>query len=119
MNAEHLEFDSDIFDLVTARMCFHHIAHQEKAINETVRILKQRGKFVISEGIPPLGVRKFYTKMFKIKEKRRTYTIDDLVELLESGELKNINIEIHKMPSVSINKWLDNSGLEKIKCKIK
>jgi SAM-dependent methyltransferase len=117
MNAEHLEFSSDRFDLVTARMCFHHIAHQDKAIRECVRILKTGGKFVISEGVPPPGVRKFYTEMFKLKEKRRTYTIDDLVELLEHGGLENITIGIHKMPSVSINNWLDNSGLGDVKCK--
>lgn len=117
MNAEKLEFSPGIFDIVTARMCFHHIAHQDKAINECVRILKPGRKFVISEGIPPPGTRKFYTEMFKLKEKRRTYTIDDLVELLEHGELKNITIEIHKMPSVSINNWLVNSGKNQSTCK--
>jgi len=111
MNAEHLEFASYTYDLVTARMCFHHIAHQDKAIKECVRILKTNGKFVISEGMPPAGTRKFYTEMFKLKEKRRTYTIDDLAELLEQGGLKNIYLGIHKMPSVSIKNWLDNSGL--------
>jgi ubiquinone/menaquinone biosynthesis C-methylase UbiE len=117
MNAEKLEFSPGIFDIVTARMCFHHIAHQDKAINECVRILKSGRKFVISEGIPPPGTRKFYTEMFKLKEKRRTYTIDDLVELLEHGGLKNITIEIHKMPNVSINNWLVNSGKDKSICK--
>lgn len=117
MNAEKLEFRSNQFDIVTARMCFHHIAHQDKATNECVRILKPGKKFVISEGIPPPGTRKFYTEMFKLKEKRRTYTIDDLVELLEHGGLKNIAIEIHKMPNVSINNWLANSGKNKDTCK--
>lgn len=117
MNAEKLEFSPGIFDIVTARMCFHHIAHQDKAINECVRILKPGRKFVTSEGIPPPGTRKFYTEMFKLKEKRRTYTIDDLVELLEHGGLKNITIEIHKMPNVSINNWLVNSGKDESTCK--
>jgi SAM-dependent methyltransferase len=117
MNAEKIDFDSEIFDCVTARMCFHHIAHQEKAIRECIRILKTGGKFVISEGIPPPGVRKFYTEMFKLKEKRRTYTIDDLVELLEDGGLNSVNIEIHRMPGVSTNNWLDNSGKDKTTCK--
>ena len=40
MNAEKLEFSSNQFDIVTARMCFHHIAHHDKAINECVRVLK-------------------------------------------------------------------------------
>lgn len=117
MNAEKIDLPSDNYDMVTARMCFHHITHQEKAIRECVRILKPGKKFVISEGIPPPGTRTFYTDMFKLKEKRRTYTIDDLVELLENGELKNLTIEIHKMPSVSINNWLANSGKDKSTCK--
>jgi len=117
MNAEKLEFSSNTFDIVTARMCYHHIAHHDRAINECARILKPGKKFVISEGIPPPGTRKFYTEMFKLKEKRRTYTIDDLVELLEIGGLKNIVIEIHKMSNVSINNWLANSGKDKATCK--
>jgi ubiquinone/menaquinone biosynthesis C-methylase UbiE len=118
MSAENIEFDSEIFDCVTARMCYHHIIHQDKAIKECVRILKSGGKFVISEGVPPPGTRKFYTEMFKMKEKRRTYTIDDLVELLVAhGGLKNIAIEFHKMPNVSINNWLANSGKSKAICK--
>ena len=55
--------------------------------------------------------------MFKLKEKRRTYTLDDLVELLEHGGLKNMAIEVHKMPSVSINNWLANSGKSRTVCK--
>lgn len=117
INAENMEFNSEIFDCVAARMCFHHITHQDKAMKECVRVLKPGGKFVISEGIPPQGTRKFFTEMFRLKEKRRTYTIDDLVELLEHGGLMQITIEVHKMPSVSINNWLANSGLDKATCK--
>ncbi|UCH71568.1 MAG: hypothetical protein JSW62_04000, partial [Thermoplasmatales archaeon] len=36
---------------------------------------------------------------------------------LEHGGLKNITIEIHKMPNVSINNWLVNSGKDKSICK--
>ena len=117
MNAEKIQYDSNTFDCVTARMCFHHITHQNNALQECVRILKPGGKFIISEGIPPPGTRKFYTDMFKLKEKRRTYTIDDLVELLEYAGLQNVVIQVHKMPSVSINNWLENSGKDKNTCK--
>ncbi len=117
MNAENMEFESELFDCVTARMCFHHITHQDKTMRDCVRILKPGGKFVISEGIPPQGAREFYTEMFKLKENRRTYTVDDLVELLRQGGLREIMIEVHKMPSVSINNWLSNSGLDETTCK--
>ena len=117
MNAESIDFNSNMFDCVTARMCFHHINDQQAAVRNCHDILKPNGKFVISEGIPPPGARKFYTTMFKLKEKRRTYTIDDLTELLEDGVFKNIEFIIHKMPNVSIKNWLDNSGLSKKTCR--
>jgi len=117
MNAENMEFDPNTFDCVTARMCFHHIHNQKKAIKKCYDILKPGGRFVISEGIPPIGAKSFYTEMFKLKEKRRTYTLDSLIELLEFGGFKDIDFTIHKMPNVSINNWLENSGLDKKTCK--
>ncbi len=116
MNAEKILHKNDYFDAVVSRMAFHHINHQNLAIKECIRILKPGKKFVISEGVPPPGTRHFYTEMFKLKEERRTYTIDDLIELLEHGNLKNIEIIIHKIPSVSISNWLGNSGLPKEIC---
>lgn len=116
MNAENMEFDDESFNCITARMCFHHIENQKKAINECYRTLKSGCKFVISEGVPPQGARTFYTNMFKLKEERRTYTIDDLVDLLEHAGFKNINVDVHIMPSVSTKNWLLNAGLDDITC---
>ncbi len=117
-NAERLKLDQEQFDCVTARMVFHHIAHQNMVVKECARILKPGGRMVISEGIPPPGARRFFTEMFKLKEKRRTYILDDLVELLEaSGKFTNIEVAIHEMKNVSISNWLDNSGLDKATCK--
>ena len=116
MNAEKNSHEDNYFDAVVSRMAFHHIDNQKSAINECIRILKPGKKFVISEGVPPPGARHFYTEMFKLKEERRTYTIDDLVELLEHAGLKDIEITIHKIPRVSISNWLGNSGLPKEIC---
>ena len=110
-NIEDVVYNKNQFDCVTARMCFHHIVNQHKAIQNCYDMLKTNGIFVISEGIPQPSSKKFYTEMFKLKEKRRTYTTDDLVELLEYGKFEDIEIIIHKMEGVSINNWLDNSGL--------
>ena len=83
---------------------------------EESEIVKPKKKFVISEGVPPSGARNFYTKMFELKEVRRTYTIDDLVDLLADGGLKNINIETYRIQNVSISNWLSNSGLSRDVC---
>jgi len=117
INAETLNHPPNTFDCVTARMCFHHINDQKKAVKRCYDVLKPGGKLVISEGIPPAGARRFYTEVFKLKEKRRTYTIDDLVELLENANFKNIDFVVHKMPNVGINNWLENSGLDKKICR--
>ena len=117
MDAEHMDIESKTYDCVTARMCFHHIGDQNAAIRECIRVLKKKGVFVISEGIPPQGCRRFYTDMFTFKEERRTYTLDDLVELLKYGGFSDLKINIHRMQNVSINNWLENSGLSEKKCK--
>ena len=108
-NAENTLYVDNIFDCILARMSFHHIENQYEAIKECFRILKSGGTFVISEGVPPVGTRRFYTEMFKLKEIRRTYTVDDLVDLIESAGFKNIKIEIHHLPNMSINNWLNNT----------
>ena len=116
-DAENVAYREGLFDCITARMCFHHIIDHHKAIQNCYRMLKTNGKLVMSEGIPPSATRKFYTEMFRLKETRRTYTIDNLVELFEYGGFEDIEIATHKMENVSINNWLDNSGLHKDKCK--
>ena len=116
MNAENMTYEDNTFDAVVSRMAFHHIDNQDTAMRECVRILKPGRRFVISEGVPPPGARHFYTEMFKLKEERWTYAIDDLVELLEHGGLNNLEITIHKISNVGISNWLGNSGLPKETC---
>lgn len=116
INAEKITYQDNCFDSVVSRMAYHHIDDHNVAIKECVRVLKPGKKLVISEGLPPPGARHFYTEMFKLKEKRRTYTIDDLVELLQYGGLVDIEISIHKISSVGISNWLGNSGLPKETC---
>ena len=36
-----------------------------------------------------------------------------MVELFENEEFKNIKIKIHHLPNMSINNWLNNTGLPK------
>jgi ubiquinone/menaquinone biosynthesis C-methylase UbiE len=115
MNAEHLDFDSESFNVAISRMCFHHIDNILKAASECNRILKPNGKIVICEAVPPEGSLNFYIDMFKIKEKRHVFVPNDLVKLLEKSNFKDIHFVFHNMPSVSIRNWLKNSGLPKHK----
>ena len=118
MNAEKLSFNNNIFDRVIARMSFHHIVHIKKAICECSRILKNNGKLIICEVIPPENSFLFYNQFFKIKEKRHIFTKNDLLNILKYGNFKNIQSKNYIMEKVSIKNWLKNSGLSEDKQKI-
>ena len=84
VNADNLSgINNDYYDLVTARMVFHHIENSEKVMSEIKRVLKPGGIFIVCEGNPP-SVRAidWYTQMFSYKEKRKTLTEIDLINML-------------------------------------
>lgn len=113
MDAEDLKLKSDVFDIVVARMVFHHIKNWKQAMTECHRILKSGGRMVISEGVPPVGAKSFHERFLKEKEERVILTVDDLVSMLESVGFSDIDFKIHTMKDVSIKNWLENSGLPK------
>jgi ubiquinone/menaquinone biosynthesis C-methylase UbiE len=118
MNAEDIGFTNCTYDRVIARMSFHHIMNAKKAVCECHRILKENGKMIICEVIPPKNSASFYEKFFKIKEKRHIFIREDLLNLLEFGEFKKIECKNFIMQHVSIKNWLKNSGLPEQKQKI-
>jgi len=105
-------FQDGEFDLVTARMVFHHANNPEQAINEVYRVLKPGGLFILCEGVPPDRYSiPFYENMFRFKEDRATFILDDLVNLLVRRGFKRIASRTIIMPDMSMNNWLENSGL--------
>jgi ubiquinone/menaquinone biosynthesis C-methylase UbiE len=106
-------FHESVFDRIVARMVFHHIIEDiQKAADECYRILKLGGKFILSEGIPPnKQVKKDYIEIFKLKEKRITFMLEDLVEMIIKAGFRNIQTSTFVMPRMSINNWLEKSGL--------
>jgi len=108
-------FSYEMFDVITARMVFHHIKNWYSAIDQCHKVLKHGGRIVISEGVPPIGARFFQENFLKTKEDRKVFTTDDLIALLECQGFIDIDFKIFKMESVSINNWLNNSGLPKEK----
>jgi len=111
--AEKLVFPNNSFDKITARMIFHHLIERgQQAMKECYRVLKQGGKMVFSEGIPPHpSLYEWYSKMFAYKEERLTFLEEDLVNLMKSGGFIIEKIIKHKSPQVSIGNWLKQSGL--------
>jgi choline kinase/protein-L-isoaspartate O-methyltransferase len=80
---ENLVFEENTIDLVTARMVIHHANNLKNAMSEFHRVLKKGGRFVVCEGNPPdLSSLSFYREMFRFKEDRLSFVLDDLVNLL-------------------------------------
>ena len=100
---------ANLYDRVVARMVFHHVDDDKKAIANCMNMLKPGGKMILCEGTPPRGAKRFFTNMMAIKEKRRTYDVDDLVVIMEG--FSKVDIDIFVKKDMSINNWLDNSGL--------
>ena len=75
-------------------------------------VLKTGGKFMICEGVSPdketLG---FYKEVFRHKETRHSFLVDDLMNLLVNANFKKVTARLVVLPNMSMNNWLDNSGL--------
>jgi choline kinase/ubiquinone/menaquinone biosynthesis C-methylase UbiE len=100
------------FDLVTARMVFHHAYNLEMAMEEIYRVLKPGGQFILCEGNPPNRFSiPFYKSMFRFKEDRITFLLDDLVNLLVRKGFQKITSRTVILTGMSLNNWLENSGL--------
>lgn len=105
-------FTDDYFDLVTARMSLHHSKDIAQAMKEIFRVLKKEGRCIICEGNPPdRDTYDFYVKMFWFKEDRITFLLDDLVNLLIRQNFKQVTSRTMVLKKMSLNNWLDNSGL--------
>lgn len=110
-------FADNVFDRVFARMVFHHILDNlDLAILRCYDLLRNGGKIVVAEGVPPTDepyIVNWYTEMFKLKEERRTFTPSMLVHFLQKNGFKNTTCRTYYMDNFSIGNWLKNSGLEK------
>lgn len=97
-------------DCIVARMFFHHLEMDDWAAIKMFGYLKEGGRLVIMEGIPPVGCESFYHSIFQEKEERNVYTVDGIIHLF-ANLFKVEDFKIIKTPNMSINNWLGASGL--------
>ena len=105
-------FFQDHFDLVVARMMFHHVGDCMQGLSEIFRTLKPNGSCVVCEGVPPdHRTREQYIKIFALKEKRHTFSEADLINMFDQSGFHDILIKPFFMRQVSLNNWLENAAL--------
>jgi len=105
-------FGDNEFDLVTARMVLHHADDLNQAFYEMRRVLKPGGKLMVCEGNPPnRHSLAFYEAMFRFKEQRHTFLLDDLVGYLILHDFHDITTKTIILKDMSLNNWLANAGV--------
>lgn len=105
-------YPDDYFDVITARMVFHHVNQLNKAMQECYKKLRAGGILIICEGNPP-SYRSFdfYKEMFFYKEDRNVFMESDIINLFAHNGFKNITTKTIITENMSLNNWIDNSGL--------
>lgn len=105
-------YSDGLFDYVTARMVFHHVDDVHRAMREIRRKLKDGGRLIVCEGNPPsYDSYSFYKEMFFYKEIRNVFMESDLINLFAAGGYRNITTRTVILGDMSLNNWIDNSGL--------
>ena len=116
-DAREMPFNNNVFDLVTARSVLHHVLPSPlPALKESLRVLKSRGRIVVSEGVPPADfVFNQYKDIFSIKEKRILFREGDVAGLLSEAGFQKIKTSYFWVRKSSVRNWLEHSGLKKSK----
>ncbi|MFW9995698.1 MAG: class I SAM-dependent methyltransferase [Candidatus Odinarchaeota archaeon] len=112
-DARDLDFPANSFDRIIARMAFHHITPGiDRAFSECFRLLKPGGILGIQEGIPPAEqCVDWYTRMFKLKETRMTFTPYRMFNHFHHAGFVNISQDFFVIHQASVRNWLEKSGL--------
>lgn len=106
------DFPDGIFDCVTARMVLHHVDELDVALQQIRRKLKEGGRLVVCEGNPPsYDAYNFYKEMFFYKEIRNTFMESDLINMQLRNGFRNVTTKSVVLRDMSLNNWIDNSGL--------
>lgn len=113
-NILDFDFVNSKYDLVIARMVFHHIINaneRRKAVENIYYLLKNDGKLIIIEDIPPnKECKKLYDKIFKLKEKRISFLPADLRSLMKT-QFPGVDTSFYFMENSSITNWLNANNL--------
>jgi ubiquinone/menaquinone biosynthesis C-methylase UbiE len=116
-------FKNEIFNLITARMVFHHVSDLLEGLKNCFYMIKPNGRLVIAESIPPSDneeVIKWWSYVRSFKENRHTFSAQNLEVFMQLAGFANIEYEYYyqQRKKSSTKEWLSNSKLPKDKQKI-
>jgi ubiquinone/menaquinone biosynthesis C-methylase UbiE len=83
-SAENLPFRNKSFDLILCTEVLEHLDDDKKAIGEIARVVKDKGKAIISVPVPPAPID-------DKAHKRTGYTLEEIGNLLNQNNLKILN----------------------------
>lgn len=85
---EEINYPEDYFDYVFNTDALHHYENPEQAMNNIYRILKNRGKIIVSD----FDFKKYINKILHISEpgNNKFYTAEEVRDLLENTGFTNI-----------------------------
>lgn len=97
--AESLPFDDAEFDVVISTSVFHFIRQPVEALHEIRRVLQENGKLVITDWCDDYLLCRLCDLLLRLLNPAhyRTYSTDELGELLNQAGFKNIVIERYKI----------------------
>jgi ubiquinone/menaquinone biosynthesis C-methylase UbiE len=107
------------FDLIVARMVFHHVSNVIKGIKNCYSLLKNNGRIIIAESIPPSDeqiVYNWWTEVRRFKEDRHVFSLEILKKYLLDTGFKKIEFQYYwqNANKSSTIEWLEKSKLSKI-----
>ena len=97
-SAESLPYDSQSFDWVVLSNCLGHIKHQEVALNEAHRVLKNSGKVIITDWTKDflaMRIVNLYTQLFDYAE-YNSLRSSETIAMMEKLHFECISAESYK-----------------------
>lgn len=110
----------NFFNLITMNLFIHHLTdnRDQMAVNKAYSSLKDNGRILISEAIPPdERIFDYYREIFKIKEKRNCYLLQDLLKLLREGGFIDLQYQVYRF-DIKLLSWLNDKTLTPEKKKL-
>jgi len=113
------KFDN-FFDLIYMSLFIHHLTdgNDQRALDEAYRAVKDNGYVLIAEALPPSeNIFNYYSEIFRIKENRNCYLLQDLFKLIREAGFQTTHYITYKF-DIKLKSWLNDNTLSEEKKKL-